>query len=228
MAAIRAPHRRPGFSPLVIHQPLRIIDVVNEKSKWVMPALLMLVFAITRWPGLMPPNFSAAYGLAFCAGVYFTPRLAWWLPMVTFFVTDVVLNVFVYHTSALNAFMFVNYLAYAAIILFGQRFKPRSSWLALLSGGLVGALLFYFLTNTASWILDPLYPKTLAGWIQALTVGTPGWPHTWEFFRNTLLSGGLFTGLFAGAMRLGESSETSQEEEEEPAAEEPAPEESKA
>jgi len=50
---------------------------------------------------------------------------------------------------------------------------------------------------------DPAYSKTLGGWIQALTVGTPGWPHTWEFFRNTMLSGGLFSGLFAAAMKLG-------------------------
>src|SRR6266496_1062913 len=36
-----------------------------------MPVLLMVVFALTRWPGVLPPNFSAAYVLAFCAGVYF-------------------------------------------------------------------------------------------------------------------------------------------------------------
>jgi hypothetical protein len=46
-----------------------------------------------------------------------------------------------------------------------------------------------------------------------LTIGTPGWPHTWEFFRNTLLSGGLFAGLFAGAMKLSEALEQPEEEE---------------
>jgi hypothetical protein len=70
-----------------------------------------------------------------------------------------------------------------------------------------------------SWLTDPHYAKTLAGWIQALTVGTPGWPHTWEFFRNTLMSGGLFTGLFAGAMKLGEAAEEQEEEEEAPESE---------
>jgi hypothetical protein len=62
-----------------------------------------------------------------------------------------------------------------------------------------------------------------------LTVGTPGWPHTWEFFRNSLLSGGLFTGLFAGAMKLGATAEAEEEEEApEPEGEEAAPEEAKA
>jgi len=32
----------------------------------------------------------------------------------------------------------------------------------------------------------------------------PGYPPTWTFFGNSMLSGGLFTGLFAAAMRLSE------------------------
>lgn len=197
-----------------------------------MPVLLMGAFALTRWPGVMPPNFSAAYALVFCAGVYFPGRLAWWLPMTTLFVTDVVMNVFYYQVPPVDDRMAGNYLAYAAIIFFGQRFRPQAAWLKLLAGGLLGAALFYLVTNTVSWMMDPAYPKTFFGWIQALTVGTPGWPHTWEFFRNTLLSGGLFTGLFAGAMKLGgvdaEEKEEIEEEEPEPQSEEPAPEEAKA
>ena len=45
--------------------------------------------------------------------------------------------------------------------------------------------------------------KTIAGWIQALTVGRPDFhPTTLEFFRNTLLSGGIFTALFVGSLKL--------------------------
>jgi hypothetical protein len=101
----------------------------------------------------------------------------------------------------------------------------------VLGGGVLGALLFYLVTNTAAWLQNPEYAKTLAGWIQALTVGTPGWPQTWEFFRNTLLSGGLFSGLFAGAMKFSEALEPDDEEEtaaEPESADEAAPEESKA
>lgn len=191
----------------------------------------MFAFALTRWPGVMPPNFSAAYGLAFCAGVYFPRVLAWWLPLSTLLVSDVLMNIYYYHVSPVDDRMIVNYLAFAAIIFFGQQFKPRAAWLKLLAGGVLGAVLFYLVTNTASWILDSAYSKTFLGWIQALTVGTPGWPHTWEFFRNTLLSGGLFTGLFAGAMKLGEAPEPEEEAEEseaEPEPEEAAPEESRA
>jgi hypothetical protein len=177
----------------------------------------MVVLAVTRWPGIMPLNFSAVYAFVFCAGVFFPGRMAWWLPLSTLLATDVVLNLFYYHVPVLNGYLLVNYLVYAALILLGKQFKPKSSWVKLLSGGLMGAVLFYVVTNTFAWIYEPTqpYPKTLAGWIQALTVGTSGWPETWKFFRNTLLSGGLFTGLFVGAMRLAERREPDSEEEEE-------------
>jgi hypothetical protein len=64
-------------------------------------------------------------------------------------------------------------------------------------------VVFYLVTNTLSWLQDSAYAKTIAGWIQALTLGRPDWhPTTWEMFRNTLLSGGLFTALFAAAAKL--------------------------
>jgi hypothetical protein len=90
----------------------------------------------------------------------------------------------------------------------------------LVSGGLLGAILFYLITNTASWLFNPFnnpeYTKTFAGWWIALTMGTKGYPPTWEFFRSTLLSGGLFTALFAGAMKLAEAMEPKEEKDEEP------------
>ncbi|MFM7819202.1 MAG: DUF6580 family putative transport protein, partial [Verrucomicrobiota bacterium] len=98
---------------------------------------------------------------------------------------------------------------------------PRSRFLTLLGGGLLGAILFYLVSNTAAWLFNPFrnpeYTRNLAGWIIALTKGTGGYPQTWEFFRNTLLSGGLFTALFAGTWRLTASAESPVEKGEEPA-----------
>ncbi len=191
---------------------------MKAKSNLVLPVALAVVFALTRWPGLLPPNFSAAYALAFCAGAFFPLGQKWWLPMGTMLVTDLALNLY-YKGPLLAPEMLPNYVAFALLILLGGRFHRKSSMLGLLGGGILGAILFYFLTNTASWLLDPAYPKTLEGWIQAMSTGRSGFPHTWEFFRNTLISGGLFTGLFAGAMKLSESEETAEEEEKEPAKE---------
>jgi hypothetical protein len=192
---------------------------VNEKWNIWLPVAIMIVFASTRWPGMMPENFSAAYALAFCAGVYFPPRLRWILPLGTLFLCDLALNAY-YAVPLLDGYTIVKVGAFAALIWLGQVIGRKASWAKLTGGGILGACIFYLVTNFASWLYDPAYPKTLAGLIQALTIGTPGWPHTWEFFRNTLLSGGLFTGLFCGAMKLGEASEAADQEEEEETKEE--------
>ncbi|MGD0536676.1 MAG: DUF6580 family putative transport protein [Verrucomicrobiota bacterium] len=200
------------------------------RLKHALPIIFLLVFALTRVPGLMPANFSAVYGLLFCGGVYFRGRTAWWLPLLAMLVTDLGLNLYYQyhlHIPAFQPYLLVNYAAYMALIALGRRFKPATSWLGLLGGGLVGAVLFYLITNTAAWLFNPFqnpeYTKTLAGWIIALTKGTGGYPETWEFFRNTLLSGGLFTGLFAGAMKLTAAAEPQEDEDpEEAPAEEPA------
>ena len=199
----------------------------------------MVLAVLSRWPGLFPPNFSAFYGLAFCAGVFFPGLMKWWLPFGTLLVSDLCLDVYYLHRGysvfdlPLLKYQCFNYVAFGLLVLLGRAFNRRSPFLSLLSGGLMGAVLFYLVTNTASWLFNPFnnpeYTKDLNGWLIALTKGTAGWPQTWEFFRNTLMSGGLFTGLFAGAMKLTEAAESAEEKEpkEQPAREadgEPAPE----
>lgn len=187
-----------------------MIRVVN--GKLALPIALMVVFAVSRIPGLMPENFSAAYAIAFCGGVYFSGAMAWWLPMGVLLGTDILLNLFYYHEPVLTPSMAVKTLSFLGIIALGRLFSPRANFLRLLGGGLLGAILFYLITNTASWFSDPAYAKTIAGWIQALTIGRPDFhPTTLEFFRNTLLSGGLFTALFVGAVKLTASTESPSE-----------------
>jgi hypothetical protein len=185
---------------------------VKEKWNCWLPVLFALVFGLSRIPGLLPSNFSAAYAFAFCAGVYFRGATAWWLPLLVLVATDIGLN-FYYSSRGIEVWdsanltnLLYNYVAYAVLIRLGRGFKPQSSFLALLGGGMLGAILFYLITNTASWFFNPFhnpeYTKNLPGWLLALTKGTNGWPTTVEFFRNTFLSAGIFTALFVGAEKL--------------------------
>ena len=196
--------------PLVNVSWRRMLGIVNGNWSKCLPYVFMAVAALSRWPGLFPPNFSAFYALAFCAGAFFPRNVRWWLPLGTLVVTDIVLDL---HYGSFSAMQLVNYLAYALIILFGTRFSHASRFLGLLAGGIAGAILFYFITNSASWLFNPEYTKDLAGWIKALTVGTSGYPTTIQFFINTLLSGGLFTGLFAGALKISQAAESAKEKE---------------
>lgn len=209
-----------------------------------LPVLLMIVFVMTRWPGLMPPSFSAAYGLLFCAGVYFRGRLAWWLPLVAMAVADCLINYFVYWKQwhiPFQWYQLANYPVYLGLLALGRCFKGSDSAARLLGAGVLGGCLFYLITNTLSWLLNPFgnpeYTRTLEGWWMALTQGTAGHPPSWEFLRNTLLSSGLFTGLFVGAMKAVDLTESAAEkdaanapasEEDRPLTDDPQPEETPA
>ena len=184
--------------------------MTSRKHVW-LALLFLTVFAVSRWPGLFPANFSVTYALAFCAGVYFQGASAWWLPLGAMVVTDIGLN-FYYQSEYPESHVWdlanlsnlaLNYLGYVVLIFLGRRFKSQSAFLHLLAGGILGAILFYLITNTASWLFNPYhspeYTRTLHGWLLALTRGINGYPPTWEFFRNTLFSGGLFTALFVAA-----------------------------
>lgn len=219
---------------------------MKDKWKIVLPIVLMAVMAVSMWPGVSDPmaralglpnglNFSAAYALAFCAGVYFPKRMKWTLPLGMFILVNIATNLH-YGVPAFHRYLFVKIAAFSLLIWLGTRYSAKNSWFKLLRGGLLGAILFYIVTNTASWLWDPEYAKTLVGWLQALTIGTPGFPPTISFLLNSLISGGLFTGLFAAAMKLTAADEATEEEPEQaPDAEEadgdaiiPAPEKSEA
>src|SRR5277367_6313061 len=112
------------------------------KGKFLLPAIFILVFALSRIPGLMPWNFSVAYAFAFCAGVYFRGAVKWWLPLVIIIATDTGLNFYyqykypgmnVWDLSNLANLLF-NYVAYAVLIFLGSRFKPQSSVMKLACG----------------------------------------------------------------------------------------------
>ena len=167
----------------------------------------------------MPQNFSAAYAIVFCAGLYLSGPLGWIIPLCVLAVSDLLITLFFYTHGHFELGLFLkaelpNYLVYAGIIGLGRLLGGKRPWWMLVGGGIAGALLFYVVTNTCAW-MDLPYAKTLAGWIQALTTGLPGFPPTWMFFRNTFLSGGIFTGLFVGAMKLTEASESKAEKEQE-------------
>jgi hypothetical protein len=155
-------------------------------------------------------NFAPLMALTFCGAVYFSEKRMWVVPFAALTLSDLYLD---YHYS--SAFgeswvwpsVAVRLVCFAVALPIGRMVAQNKSWLNLLSGALAASCFFYLATNTDAWIRDPFYFKTLAGWWQAMTVGRPEFPPTLLFFRNTLLSDLLFTGLFAGIMEFAASRE---------------------
>ena len=172
----------------------------------------MLIFAVSRWPGMLPQNFSAAHALLFCSAFWLPGRMGWVLPLATIIVTDILLNVFAYDVTVLDPRLVTNWMILALYVVLAKWLARRRSYGRVFLGTLFGALLFYLVSNSVSWMVNPAYAKTIAGWVQALTVGLPGFPPTWMFGLKTLLGTGLFTGLFAGAMKLSEAMDATEPE----------------
>ena len=173
----------------------------------VVPALLVLVFA-AGWrvlavhaPALS--NFAPLMALTYCAAVYFQDRRMWLVPFAALLVSDLYLDYHyatAFHETWRWPSMAIRLVCFALALPVGRLVARHKSWLNLLSGSLAGAIFFYLATNTDAWLRDPYYVKTAAGWWQAMTIGRPEFPPTLLFFRNTLVSDLLFTGVFALAM----------------------------
>ena len=148
-------------------------------------------------------NFAPLMALTFCAAVYFKDKRMWVVPFAALMISDLYLD---YHYASaygetwLWPSVAVRLLCFGLALPLGRLVAQHKTWLNLFSGALAGAVFFYLATNTDAWIRDPLYVKTAAGWWQAMTVGRPEFPPTLLFFRNTLVSDLLFTGVFALAM----------------------------
>ncbi|HEY5893310.1 MAG TPA: DUF6580 family putative transport protein [Chthoniobacterales bacterium] len=178
-----------------------------------LPALFLILFATlyrlaTAFfnPGFdWVSNFSPLASIVFCGAVFFPKKWALAIPLLVMAFTDVVLNVFKYHEPLFTMEILPRYVAFAAVGAMALWIrKQQNHRTALIFGGtVVGSLAFYLITNTASWMTWPAYTKDFHGWIQAVTVGDPAFTMpTWMFFRNSVVSDLLFTGLFVACIGL--------------------------
>jgi len=157
-------------------------------------------------------NFVPLAAIALCGAAYFPKRYRFSVPLLTLFISDVIINLR-YGAPLLDPQILVRYAALALVGCLGFLLQRRASLKTLLPASIVASTIFYVITNTFSWLSDPGYAKNIAGLIQSLTVGLPQYSATptWMFFRNSLISDLIFTGLFVVCMNAGRSMRRSRE-----------------
>jgi hypothetical protein len=148
------------------------------------------------------PNFSPVSAMAVCGAFLIPGVLGWLIPLGALMVSDLLLAV-VLGYPALGGAQLVVWGTILALVGFARLagrggFSPVRYFGSVLGGGLI----FYLLTNTASWIANPAYPRGLGGLWMSLTTGLPGFPPTWMFFRNSLVSDFLFAVLLLAVWAL--------------------------
>lgn len=147
-----------------------------------------------------PPNFVPVGAMAlFGAAALPKKWLAFVVPVLAFYLSDLVLNNTLYAHYFEGFYWGISYWTVGAIVLMvllgsGMLRNLPFSW-GRVGGAAVGATLIFFLvTNFGVWASGVMYPKTAVGLLAAFTAGLP-------FLVSSLLANLLFSGLLFGAAR---------------------------
>ncbi len=134
-------------------------------------AILLIVLGICS--RLVPhiSQFTAILAVTMFAGLYLKPRQALIVPLILMMVTDIIIG---FHDT-----MWFTYGSMIAISFIGIWLKERKSFVNVLSGSIISALLFFVVTNFGAFL--SLYPRTWVGLQECYVMAIP-------FFRSTLLS----------------------------------------
>ena len=151
-------------------------------------------------------NVSPMAAVILCGAALLPKRLALIVPFGALLGTDLILNSYYPQIvdgvaqasghSLLNAEFIAKTFAFIVIAAFGWQMRSHPRAGLLVPAAIGGSLFFYLVTNTASWMYDPAYVKSVSGWTQAMTTGLPQYQPTWMFYRNTFISDIVFTLLF--------------------------------
>jgi hypothetical protein len=141
------------------------------------------------------PNFSPLMASALCGALFLPGLIGLVMPVAALAISDVLLNL---HSGAplLSSQLLWTLPGYLVAVAIGWSLRGRTGLIPVLGGTLAASVFFYVVTNTGSWSGLSAYPQTFSGWVQALTVGLPGYPPTWTFFRNSLAGDLLFAAFF--------------------------------
>lgn len=135
------------------------------------------------------PNFSPLMALAFAGTIVFPKPLPWWSWALLLLGIDLISeNASWWSQAEGRPEVLLAYACYAAAAFWGSRLRGHAGVIDTLLGVLTCSVVFYLVTNSLSWWISPSYAKNVSGWWQSLTIGTPGMPPTWMFFRNSLAS----------------------------------------
>lgn len=143
------------------------------------------------------PNFTPVAAMALFGGAYINKKyLAFILPFAAMLLSDLVLG---FHST-----MIAVYIAFAVTVgigIFVGR-KPRVANVAIAS--VTSTILFFLITNFASWLANPVYTKDLPGLMTSYVAGlvflNDG--NGISFFLNSLLGDMFYTASLFGVFYL--------------------------
>ena len=164
-------------------------------------SIIILLAAFTR---IMPhpPNFSPMAAIGLFGAAHFAKKWqAFFIPLIGIWVSDLVINNYVYSSSSSNFVWFYSgfywqYISYILIIFTGLFIFNRGISLTKTAGGMISSSgIFFLVSNFGVWAGGTMYPKNFGGLITCYAAGVP-------FIHNTIISDVLFTTVLFGTYYL--------------------------
>lgn len=167
-----------------------------KKNAFYIVAGLIVFAALSR---LLPHayNFTPIGAIALFGAAYFVKkRWAFIIPVAALWISDLILNNFVYasyyegFTLFSSGFLYI-YGAFALVVILGIYLFDKITVPRVLSGAIGGSLIFFIVSNFGVWLSSPMYPLTLEGLVLCYTAAIP-------FFHYTLAGNLVYCGVLFG------------------------------
>lgn len=155
-----------------------------KKSNLILILLVSLVALAAR---LVPhaPNFSPLVAVMLFSGAYSQNRKYIFIPLVALFVSDIFIGFYKIEI------MIAVYTSLLVVAYVGHLLHKQKNIINTLSASLAVAILFFVITNWAVWFFGDWYSNNLNGLALSYSLAIP-------FFKNTLMSTLLYSGLMFG------------------------------
>ena len=152
--------------------------------------VLTMIFAgavmrlIPHWP-----NFTPIAAIALFGGTFLKRKdLAFLIPVVAMLLSDLIIG---FHST-----MFAVYASFIAIVSLGLFLQSRLTVVNTISASLASSILFYLITNFASWTSGIMpYPMNVAGLMQSYVAGLP-------FFFNGIIGDLFYNSVLFGVLYM--------------------------
>lgn len=164
---------------------------LNKKGKFLefVVALIFILIGVSFRLLPHPSNFTPLAAIALFGGVYLSKKIAFVLPVVAMAISDIFIG---YYEPKL---MVSVYGSFILCVILGFWLKKHKRWYTVIGSSILGAVLFFLITNFAVWVFTPWYLKTIPGLIECYLMALP-------FFRNTLLGDLFYTSCFFGVYEM--------------------------
>ena len=169
---------------------------MKRKNILVIAIVLMVLASLRLFINI--PNFSPIGAIALMGGALFARNsLGLLITFGALILSDILMAYAspIYSEYLLSPTMFAVYLSFGVVFLFGKLMSSNVNFTKVLAYSLLSAVLFFLITNAASWLVYDFYPKNFSGLLLSYEAGLP-------FFRNTLVSQLLFSVLIFGIYKL--------------------------